>query len=285
MLNKYNVFMVVYKLRNFSKAAIELCMTQPAVSYSIRDLENQLNIKLFHRIHNGVIPTEEGKELYKYINDALNTISLGEKRIKEFSGLKTGTIRIGIPSHIGIFFLNNYIKKFNRKYKNIKFEIVCRSISDMSKMLEMKLLDIIMESRPICTNRNDIVINLLQEFHYCFIANKNSYDRNFSVEEISKCNLIVPNLGAPARKEIDLFFKQRNIEIDPLMEVWTSEMILDLVKKDIGVGYFIKEFLRADDDLKVIEFNDLPKISVYIAYIPEFQSVASNNFIKILEEE
>lgn len=79
-LNKYYVFTIVYQTKNFTKAAKILNSTQPSVSYTIRELENQLAIPLFHRKHNGVEPTKEGEELYKYIHEALNTIILGENK-------------------------------------------------------------------------------------------------------------------------------------------------------------------------------------------------------------
>ena len=62
-LNLYKVFIKVYELKNISKASEALFVSQPSISHSIKELENQLNIKLFYRNSKGVEPTPEAKKL------------------------------------------------------------------------------------------------------------------------------------------------------------------------------------------------------------------------------
>ena len=75
-LNLYKVFYMVAKNNSFSKAAEELLVTQPSVSYSIKQLEERLEIKLFQRNHKGIKITSEGKEVIKYVEKSNKDITV-----------------------------------------------------------------------------------------------------------------------------------------------------------------------------------------------------------------
>ena len=71
-LNLYKIFYVVAKYESFSKAANELYVSQPAISYSIKKLEEELNTKLFIRLNTGIKLTDAGEKLKFYVENALN---------------------------------------------------------------------------------------------------------------------------------------------------------------------------------------------------------------------
>ena len=289
-LNKYYVFTIVYQTKNFTKAAKVLNSTQPSVSYTIRELENQLNMPLFYRKHNGVEPTTEGQELYKYIYEALNTIILGENKIKEVSALDNGVVRIGVPSHIGTFFVNNIIKDFILLYPKTRFQIISKSSSTMIELMEQKSLDLVIDNFSVDQRPAKAMMRYLKTFNNCFVTSKKFRKKLTSkpnLIEIANNNLIVPNIGSFNRTELEKFLKTHNIEISPLIEVWTTEMMLDLVSKDLGIGYFVKEIISNSDnnsDYETFEFDDLPKLSIQMLYIPEYQSFASRTFINYMEK-
>lgn len=290
-LNKYYIFVNVYQAGNISKAAEALNISQPAISYSIKDLESQLGLPLFYRKHNGVEPTPEGQELYKYIYEALNTIILGENKIKEASDLGNGVIRIGIPSHIGMLFINKYIQKFNVLFPNIKFEIISKSSTAMIEMLEQKSLDIVIDNFSARQFNPRIKAKYLKTFNHCFVASK-KYSEIFSgtptISEITEKNMIVPNVGSYNRTELEKMLKMHNVIISPLIEVWTTEMMLDLVDRNIGVGYLIKDIIQRKKDCDkyaIYEFEDLPKLSIHMIYIQEYQSYSSRTFIDFIDDE
>ena len=108
-LNLLRVFYYVAKTGQISKAAELLNVSQPAISYSLKELENQLGYTLFYRNSKGIEPTLEAKELYSYISTAFNILNDAEEHIKNLNSLNIGCIRIGTPSHIGIFFLSSFI--------------------------------------------------------------------------------------------------------------------------------------------------------------------------------
>lgn len=290
-LNLYSTFIKVYELKNISKAAESLYVSQPSISHNIKELENQLGIKLFYRTSKGVEPTPEAKKLYYYVSNAFNTIRTGEQMLTDFSDLKTGIIKIGVPTHIGTCFLSQYIENFNRMYPGIKFEIVNLSTSNMIYMLETRNLDLIVDSLPIDSNRFKLDVCNLVTLDNCFVASKKYFGylhKNIKIENLDKLPFIIPNKNSSIRKDLDKYLKKYDIKIHSIVDVWTTEMMLDFVKRGMGVGYFIKNSVNNlinNDEFISFDFdNSLPKIQVCIAYISEFQTYASKEFINYLKD-
>lgn len=90
----YKVFCVIAENGSFSKAAEKLYISQPAITQTIKKLEEQLGGKLFYRNNNGVVLTEEGKHLYEYIKDSMEVIENASVKFNQYKNLNDGIIRI-----------------------------------------------------------------------------------------------------------------------------------------------------------------------------------------------
>lgn len=199
-LNLYKAFMVVAKYQSISKAAETLYVSQPAVSYSIKQLEKELGCKLFERTSKGVVTTVEAKKLLFYVESAYNMIFTGKKVFNETGDLITGEVRIGVPTHIGTFLVTKVIKKFNEKYPGINFYIVNRSTADMVEQLEKRELDLIIDSYPIESYRNDMCILDLIEIENCFVGNEKYKSISNGIVEIK--NMTKYPLLLPSKKHL-----------------------------------------------------------------------------------
>lgn len=73
-LNLLKYFYEVVNTKNITKASENLCVSQPAITKAIKDLENELNVKLLLRSKKGVTPTTEGEILYEHIKDMFNNL-------------------------------------------------------------------------------------------------------------------------------------------------------------------------------------------------------------------
>lgn len=93
-LNLYKVFLTVAQTKNISKAAELLYISQPAISYDIKMLENALGGKLFYRTSKGVELTPEAEKLYNAVSNSFNILSVGEKIFTEDRNLQTGELSI-----------------------------------------------------------------------------------------------------------------------------------------------------------------------------------------------
>lgn len=288
-LNMYKTFYAVAKSGSFLKASELLFVTQPAVSVAVKKLEDQLDVKLFKRNNKGIELTESGTELLFYVETIFNTLNTAEKRLKEDKNLNNGQVRIGVPTHIGIFLVNNLIESFKKLYPGVKFFIENRSTQDMLKMLAKREIDIIIDSAPIFNITDDVEIINLMEFDNCFVANK-KYEKLskkiLSFSELNKYQLLLPAERTSTRTELERVVAKENsnLKLQPIIEVSTTEMMYDLVNRGLGIGYFTKMSITDDivnNKLFEIKVNkDLPKTQICMAYIPEFLTNANKQFIE-----
>lgn len=289
----YRIFLEVAKTGSISKAASSLFVSQPSISYSIKMLEEELKCKLFNRTAKGTELTIDGEKLLFYVEGAFNMINAGCKTVKDSENMISGEIRVGVPTHIGIFLLSKYIQKFIEKYPGIKFTIVNRATSEMVDMLEKRNLDFIVDSYPIDSNRKDIVLYKLIEVSNCFVGNekyKNIVNEGIiNIEDIQKYPLLLPPKITSTRKALESKLKDRIDNLEAIIDVPTTEVMLELVKKGLGIGYFTKESVQKYiDSGRLYEIPvdvELPKTDICIAYVDNFLANAPKKFIEMLNSE
>ena len=122
--NKYRAFYAVAECKSFSRATELLHVSQPAISRSVKELEEQLDTRLFIRGNKSVKLTENGEKLMGYVQNAFNNILMAERSITESDKELSGEIRIGIYGHISLFMLPKLIKDFVLEYPKVKFDVI-----------------------------------------------------------------------------------------------------------------------------------------------------------------
>lgn len=289
--NLYKIFLYLYEQKSISKTANLLYVSQPAISYSLKELENQLGYTLFYRNSKGIEPTMEAKELYSYISTAFNIVKSGEEHIRSLNTLNVGCIRIGTPSFIGVFYLSSFIADFRKLYPGIKFEIISRSTSDMVEMLETRKIDLIIDTLPIPTTKKSVKKVALTRLQNCFAYNNKVFTEiNIkTVDDLKKYPLILPSATASIRLKLDEFMEARNTKLYPVFESWTTEMMVEMVRRGVGIGYFVKNVIDIQndkEDFNVITFNnELPAVDVCAVYVEDFTTTALNKFVDYLIKE
>lgn len=289
-MNLYKVFYVVAKNNSFSKAADELFVTQPSVSYSIKQLEDRLNIKLFKRNHKGIKITPEGKEVLEYVKKSYNDISVGERSLKENRNLNSGKFSIGVQSHIGRFFLFPYLEEFHRKYPNIEINISSRNTAELIKLLENNDIDFVIDTSPIETEYSNLVIEPLMELEHCFVRAKDYPIKNkdINIQDLKDYSLILPVKRSTPRKQLTKVLKDNGIELEPFITIETTEMLIDAVKKNMGIGYVMRNAIEEElksKELEEINVNtQLPKLLLNLVYIENNLTYIPKIFIKEIKE-
>lgn len=288
-INKYKVFLAVAEFNSFSKAADYLHISQPAISHSIRELESQLDTKLFIRNNKSVVLTEEGEKIRYYIRNAFNTISLGEKMLKENDNDLNGVIRIGIYSHISLFMLPNVMKEFKDKYPNAKFSIYSTSNEDMLEKLRNNELDFIVLQYPIFINEKYIKEDVLCKLDTCFYGNKKYFDLYTSDNNtISEIPIILPMRGFPDINRLEETLKKHNVLLTHNFTSYGTELTKQLVKNGLGIGWGVKNCVQNDfDNKELYEIKldfDLPLSIFSIAYDEKILNKTTREFIKLFKE-
>ena len=269
-LDYYKIFYVVAKTGNITKAANELMISQPAISKSIKQLEEQLGGQLFVRTKRGVVLTEEGQEFYKYIEQGLEYINNAENKFSEMIHLETGLIKIGISTTLTKQFLLPYLDIFHKMYPGIKIQIQTAISTKLFSLLRQGLLDIVIVNLPV-EKVNDIEIVKVREVQDCFIvgdAYKYLTNKKMTLEEITKYPLVLQTQGAVTRRFLDDFGAKNGITFNPDMIISGFSMIVEFTRIGFGIGYttedYIKEELRNEKVFKLDVVPSIPKRGIGI---------------------
>ena len=279
--NLYRIFLHLYEEKSISKTASKLYVSQPAISYSLKELETQLGYTLFRRNSKGIEPTNEAHELYKDISLAFNILDGALDKLNNLEKLETGKIKIGISPNLESFYLNSILKEFSKKYPNIVFEIISKSQEVMEEALYRNQIDFIIDVSS-ANYDSKLSKNKLDTISYCFVGNKGFDYRIERIEDLKNYPVVLPEESTNSRNKLNDYLDKNNCFLSPVLEVTHEEVIKSFVKDNFGIGYLLKNSIIEDADLKVIEFDNLPKEDVYIYYINDLLSKASKEFINDL---
>ena len=282
-LNLYRIFYYVAKEGSISAAAKKIYVSQPAISKSLKKLEELLNVDLFYRTLTGVQLTEFGETLLFYVENSYNSLLTAERTLLESKALERGKVSIGVPSHIGSFFLFEYIEKFKKDYPNIKIKIVSRSTNEMIEQLESHEIDFMIDSSPVDTKYNNVIVEKLVTFPNSFITNK-KYDENMnSLKDFEDEPFILPVNRSSRRKELESLLTSNNIELKNIIEIETTEMAISAAKKSFGICVIAEEAVKTElEQGQLYKLNvkeKLPGLEINIVYIENFLPPAPRKFI------
>lgn len=289
-LELYKVFYYVAKNENISRAANEMLISQPAISKSIKTLENQIDAKLFIRKRDGVELTEAGSKLYKKIKDAMELITSAEEDIQTLTNMNEGIINIGASKTILHEYLMPLIKQFHKLYPKIKIRIFTDKTSDLIKKADIGLIDVIFTNMPYNFSQNYSIFKLM-DLHDCFVANNSfEYLKNKKINKIEFENLplLILTKGATTRIRLDEYCLENNININPEMEFGSNTLIKDFTLAGFGVGMLTREHVRNEiNNKELFELDiELPLKAKYLgmAYINGNVGIASKQFIRHIKE-
>lgn len=270
-LEYYKIFYYTGKLQSISKAAEELCISQPAVSQSIKQLEKQLGVSLFLRKSKGVALTVEGEVLYSYIKQGYETILLGENKLRQMVDMESGEVRIGASDMTLKYFLLNHLEKFHEIYPNIKVSVTNAPTPETLTLLAEGKIDFGIVSGPV-EEAESISLKEVRQIQDVFIAGSSFLslkNKKLQLNELEKLPIVCLEPNTSTRKYIDSFLKSNEVKITPEFEIATSDMIVQFVLKNFGIGCVVRDFAGDFiDSGKVFELTfdkELPKRSICVA--------------------
>ncbi len=286
-LELYRVFYAVAKHKHMTKASEELHISQPAISQSIKKLEDQLGGTLFLRSNKGMGLTEEGKMFYEYVKGALELINNAENEFTSFKDLSKGEIKIGCSTTLTKLVLMNALKDFHLDYPNININITNDLTSNLINDLKLGKLDFVIfnESNIKETNLN---LEKIKDLKQGFIYNPEFYNDNINnFEDLNNVPLILQKEESNSRKLLDYIALQNNVKLIPKMEVVSQELITEFTNIGLGIGFAIIDLAKRNyKNLKELNINKkIPNINIYLATNKSVSlTFASKMFIKYLKK-
>ncbi|MFT5298412.1 MAG: DNA-binding transcriptional LysR family regulator, partial [Colwellia sp.] len=123
-LKRLEYFCQLAQLGNFTRAAVEIGIAQPALSISIQKLEKEVGLKLINRTEKNSLLTAEGEVLYKLATQLLSQAKQVELELEELKDLERGTIRFGVSAMMGSYYFPQVLTEFKQKHPKIKIHLV-----------------------------------------------------------------------------------------------------------------------------------------------------------------
>ena len=291
-LELYKVFYEVAKYKNISRAAESMHISQPAITQSIKKLENVLGLPLFYRKNKGVELTEEGENLLEYIKNSIEIISNAENIFSKYMNLDKGKIRIGGWDTLIDSLLMPILKEFIKKYPNIEIQTFTGKTEELMQKLANGELDILVCNLPEdIKSYRDVKFIPIKNAKYCFFATE-TYIKNNKIKDIKKLNsnqLILPNKMTTRGKILDKFCKDKEIdELKRNYEITTIELMKSFVLNDIGVGFTniedIKDLIK-ENKVEIIEEIENKNVQEGFAVLKkELMNNCTYQFLKVIKE-
>lgn len=289
-LDLYKVFYCVAKNKSVTRASQELMISQPAVSKSIKTLEDLMNLKLFKRTNSGVELTDLGEHIYERVENALLLFESIEKDIKAMSNMELGTLRIGVSKVIIDEFLMPYIVKFNSEYPKIEIKI----LTDNSNLLEkydLGLVDIIFTNMPAEIPEKCKYVKLIS-LNNCFAANERYQEyknKKLKDTDLEKLPLLLLNKGTINRNRIDEYCSERNIKLNPVIELGSNSLVKEFTLNGVGIGMLDEEHIKEElENGKLFKLDieaTLTEKCLGMCYNPHNSNLALKKFIKMFEQD
>ena len=153
---RLKVFHTVARLLSFTKAAEELHMTQPAVTFQVRQLEEYFNTRLFDRTHNKVNLTPAGERVAEFAERIFDLYSEMENTVRDLTGEISGALTIGASTTIAEYMLPALLGEFKNQYPEINLRLKVSNSEGIVSMVEHNVIDLGVVESPV-SNKNLIV--------------------------------------------------------------------------------------------------------------------------------
>ncbi|RDH88775.1 MAG: LysR family transcriptional regulator [endosymbiont of Seepiophila jonesi] len=160
---RLQVFHTVARLLSFTKAAETLHMTQPAVTFQVRQLEEYFNTRLFDRTHNRISLTEAGGRVFGYADQIFDLYADMENAVREMTGEIRGALTIGASTTIAEYMLPALLGDFGKRYPEVTIHLRVSNSDGIVSMVENNSIDLGVVEAPV-GNKN-LVVKVCREDH------------------------------------------------------------------------------------------------------------------------
>lgn len=232
----YRIFVTVATEENITKASDKLNISQPAITKQIKNLENQLSMKLIERKSKGIALTKEGKKLYEKIKNPIEELN----KIDEQIG-KEKTINIGTHNHMGGLIFGKAINQYTLKYPDVNLNLICEETDESLKKLKNKEIDIVFAKKYNEEVPDGLKFIKLGYMHETFIVNKKSEMVNeiLTLDNLKGKLIYIPREYEQTTKRIKEL--TQNSDLDLKLSNYRS--IVRLVNEGMVIGVVTAEYL------------------------------------------
>lgn len=230
------IFESVARNLNFTKAARELYLSQPAVSMQVKLLEEQIGMPLMERLGRYIRLTEAGHEMYAYAKNILQQQAEIEVLLDRLKGLHKGHLEIAVATTANHFTIQ-LLAGFTEQYNEITFNLNVTNRESLLKLLHRNAVDFVIMGKP--PKNVHLEAEIFMENPLVVIAHPKHpllQQKNISLKSFSKQTLVARELGSGTRSAIERFFYSHEVEFNPKLSMTSNEAIKHAVEAGLGLG-------------------------------------------------
>ncbi len=253
---RLQVFYTVAKQLSFTKAAELLYMTQPAVTFQVKQLEEHFNTRLFERSHSKISLTHAGEVALEYAERILNLSSEMETRLGELTGQVSGTLLVGASTTIAEYMLPRLLGDFKVQYPHVHARLTVANSETIESKVADHTLDVGLIESP--SHHPQLTSHICCEDDLVAICSPKHPVAKFASitpAQLSEQPYVSRESGSGTREVVDEYFRQNGIQPEDLhitMELGSREAIKGAVEAGLGIAIVSRATI-----LKEIKLGDL----------------------------
>jgi LysR family transcriptional regulator, low CO2-responsive transcriptional regulator len=249
-------FHAVAQQGGFSKAAIVLSLTQPAISDHVRKLEEAHGVQLFLRAARGVVLTETGRKLYAITERLFEAEAQASELLMKAETLEEGHLTIGADAAVHVL---QHINRFKKEFPRIAVKLVAGNSADLiSKLLTFAIDIAVTAEHP---QNDSIGCFKLREDRLVVVAPRQTLllkGSRVSLSAFADIPLILREPGSTTRRLLLEELQRRNLSPRNTIEVEGRETVVESVAQGLGVAVMSRGEISLDSRLHILEFSDWP---------------------------
>jgi DNA-binding transcriptional LysR family regulator len=257
-LNQMRTFQKLVEYRNFSKAASELHLTQPAVTLQIKNLEEEMHELLFERLGRTLALTPAGEIFYGYVQQILNLTEQARETLLQFSTTR-GRLTIGAGTTTIIFRLPVILQQFHHDYPGVEIRIRSGDSEILTRLVMDNAVDLgLVTTKPDPAALGMLTMRPVFEDRIRLVAPP-SYPERLSSTQLEDESLILFRSGAGFRRFLEEQFRLHGFKPQVSLELESMEAISRLVQSGLGLAFLPEVAVREElesGQLRRVEVDD-----------------------------
>lgn len=237
-IKNLTTFIHAAELGSFSKAGDLLGFSQPTVSVQIRQLEEELGVRLFDRIGHTIELTVAGREMLLYAQQICN-LSHQMHHSTDPEHTPTGLLRLGLADSLCEPMITQHFATFRKQYPGVRLEINSGGTPELFSMLDHNEVDIVYTLDTHIYNTSYVIAQESPiEMH--FVAAENNplaRQQDISLTELTKHPFLLTEKDMSYRRLMDQLFAQHNLQIEPVLTMGRTDLLCQLATQGIGLAF------------------------------------------------
>lgn len=256
-LRQLKVFAAVAKHLSFTRAAEELCLTQPAVSMQVKQLENQLDVALFEQLGKRIYLTEAGEEVFHYSRGIAQQLEELETVLNNLKGMGHGKLRISVATTAN-YFAPTLLATFCQRFPGVTVSLDVTNRQTLLQQLAENEVDLVIMGQP--PTEMELEAGAFMENPLVVVAPPDHplvQERRIPLQRLEKEVFLVREPGSGTRSAMQRFFDQHDIHITTGMEVGSDEAIKQSVQAGLGLGLLSRDTVQMELTLERLAILDV----------------------------